>query len=189
MDLAILLWIQQTFACPFMDAAMPLITTCGTHGYLWVTVGIVLLFPRKTRRFGITLLVTMGLIWLLCEFGLKPAVARPRPFIVYDFQLIISPPSGYSFPSGHTLTAFCAATVLAFAPIPKGCKIGAWAMAILIAFSRLYLFVHFPSDVAAGIVIGVLAGLIGVWVSKHLAARWQAHHETGDSPNDKVSVE
>ena len=85
-------------------------------------------------------------------------------------MLLIAPPSGYSLPSGHTLTAFIAATVLTRAPIARGWKVAAWVAAIAIAFSRLYLFVHFPTDVLAGAVIGVLAGLLGVYISNRVAS-------------------
>ena len=117
------------------------------------------------------LLVTLGITWVICEFGVKELLARPRPFVVDPgYVLLIAPPSGYSLPSGHTLTAFIAATVLTRAPIARGLKVAAWVAAIAIAFSRLYLFVHFPTDVLAGAVIGVLAGLLGVYISNRVAS-------------------
>lgn len=171
MDFAILYGIQDAIGCPFLDAAMPVITTFGTHGYLWIAVGIILLIPARTRRWGLTLLLTMGITWLIFEFGVKELVARPRPFVQDpSYQLLISPPRGFSMPSGHTLTAFIAATVLACAPVARGWKAAAWVMAVLIASSRLYLFVHFPTDVAAGALLGVIAGLVGVWISNAIAA-------------------
>lgn len=171
MDLAILYGIQQVIGCPFLDALMPVITACGDHGLIWIVVGIVLLIIPKTRRWGVTLLVTLGITWVICEFGVKELLARPRPFVVDpSYVLLIAPPSGCSLPSGHTLTAFIAATVLTRAPIARGWKVAAWVAAIAIAFSRLYLFVHFPTDVLAGAVIGVLAGLLGVYISNRVAS-------------------
>ena len=118
MDLAILYGIQQVIGCPFLDALMPVITACGDHGLIWIVVGIVLLIIPKTRRWGVTLLVTLGITWVICEFGVKELLTRPRPFVVDpSYVLLIAPPSGYSLPSGHTLTAFIAATVLTRAPI------------------------------------------------------------------------
>ena len=109
MDLAILYGIQQVIGCPFLDALMPVITACGDHGLIWIVVGIVLLIIPKTRRWGVTLLVTLGITWVICEFGVKELLARPRPFVVDpSYVLLIAPPSGYSLPSGHTLTAFIA---------------------------------------------------------------------------------
>ena len=171
MDFAILYGIQNTLACPPLDALMAFVTACGDHGLLWIVVGIILLISRKTRRWGITLLVTLGITWLICEYGVKALVARPRPFVLDPgYALIIAPPSGFSFPSGHTLASFLAATVIAFSPVARGWKIAAWVMAVLIAFSRLYLFVHFPTDVLAGAIIGVLAALIGVAISNRIAS-------------------
>lgn len=169
MDFAILRGIQDTIACPPLDAIMAFITTCGDHGLIWIIAGILLLFSPKTRRWGITLLVTLGITWLICEFGVKELLARPRPFVVDPSHgLVIEAPSGYSLPSGHALASFLSATVIAFAPIPRGWKAGAWIMAILIAFSRLYLYVHFPTDVLAGALIGTLAALAGVWASNRI---------------------
>ena len=82
MDLAILYGIQQVIGCPFLDALMPVITACGDHGLIWIVVGIVLLIIPKTRRWGVTLLVTLGITWVICEFGVKELLARPRPFVV-----------------------------------------------------------------------------------------------------------
>lgn len=170
MDFAILHWIHDTLACPVLDALMVLVTTLGDHGAIWIVVGIILLIPARTRRWGVTLLVTMGLTWLICELGVKNIICRERPFMVDpSIGLLISAPSGFSMPSGHTLTSFCAATVLSRAPVARGFKIAGWVMAALIAFSRLYLFVHFPTDVLVGIAIGIAAGLLGSWVSNVIA--------------------
>lgn len=170
MDFAILYGIQNTIACPPLNVIMAFITTCGDHGLIWIVIGIILLVPRKTRQWGVTLLVTLGVTWIICEFGVKEIVARPRPFMLDPgYELIIAPPSGFSFPSGHTLASFLAATVLTRAPIARGWKAATWVMAVLIAFSRLYLFVHFPTDVLAGAIIGVLAGLLGVYISNRVA--------------------
>lgn len=171
MDFAILYGIQNTLACPPLDALMAFVTTCGDHGLIWIVVGIVLLISRKTRRWGITLLVTLGITWLICEYGVKVLVARPRPFMLDpSHTLLIAPPGGFSFPSGHALASFLAATIIAFSPVARGWKAAAWIMAALIAFSRLYLFVHFPTDVLAGAIIGVIAALIGVYISNRIAS-------------------
>lgn len=171
MDFAILYGIQNTIGNPVLDVIMAFVTTCGDHGLIWIIAGILLLIFPKTRRWGITLLVTLGITWLICEFGIKELIARPRPFVLDpSHTLLIAPPSGFSFPSGHTLASFLAATVITRAPIARGWKIAAWVMAALIAFSRLYLFVHFPTDVLAGAIIGVIAALIGVYISNRIAS-------------------
>lgn len=171
MDFAILYGIQDLLSCPLLDALMPVVTACGDHGLIWIIAGILLLIFPKTRRWGITLLVTLAVTWAICEFGVKNLVARPRPFIVdSSYMLLIAAPASFSFPSGHTLSSFLAATVITRAPVARGWKIVAWVMAVAIAFSRLYLFVHFPTDVLAGAIIGTLAGLLGVYISNRIAS-------------------
>lgn len=166
MDFAILYGIQDLLSCPLLDALMPVVTACGDHGLIWIIAGILLLIFPKTRRWGITMLVTLAVTWAICEFGVKNLVARPRPFMIdSSYALLIAAPASFSFPSGHTLSSFLAATVITRAPIARGWKIAAWIMAVAIAFSRLYLFVHFPTDVLAGAIIGILAGLLGTYIS------------------------
>lgn len=96
---------------------------------------------------------------LLCNVTLKPLVARLRPFEIADTmrQLLIDPPSDFSFPSGHTTSSFAAATALAAARARGG--LAAMILAAVIAFSRLYLYVHYPTDVIAGALIGAFSGL------------------------------
>lgn len=171
MDFAILYGIQDLLGCPFLDAFMPVVTACGDHGLIWIIAGILLLIFPKTRRWSVTLLVTLAVTWAICEFGVKNLVARPRPFIVdSSYMLLIAAPASFSFPSGHALSSFLAATVITRAPVARGWKIAAWVMAVAIAFSRLYLFVHFPTDVLAGAIIGTLAGLLGVYISNRIAS-------------------
>lgn len=170
MDFAILYGIQDLLGCPFLDALMPVVTACGDHGLIWIIAGILLLIFPKTRRWGVTLLVTLAITWAICEFGVKNLVARPRPFIVdSSYMLLIAAPASFSFPSGHALSSFLAATVITRAPSPV-VEGATWVMAVAIAFSRLYLFVHFPTDVLAGAIIGTLAGLLGVYVSNRIAS-------------------
>lgn len=161
MDLAILYGIQDAFGSPFMDAVMPFITMLGEHGFVWIALAAVLLISKKTRGWGIAMLVALAIVYVLGMWVVKPIVARPRPFMaVSGYPLLIDAPSGYSFPSGHASSSFAAAVVFCFIPaIKKRWKIAAVVLAVLIAFSRLYLFVHYPSDVAAGIALGIVGGL------------------------------
>lgn len=134
----------------------------GEHGLVWVTIAVLMLFSKRLRKWGVALIVTMLVSWLLGEHVVKVLVARPRPFYVDPtLALIVDPPSGYSMPSGHTLVAFCAATLLLFSPLGKGGKASAFAVAVLIAFSRLYLCVHNPTDVIAGALFGAAFGVLG----------------------------
>lgn len=166
MDLAILQSIQQQIGHPVLDAVMIFVTTLGQAGAVWIVVGVAMLCSSKWRFWGITLLVALAAVGLLNEVALKYIVARPRPFVDNPaIDLIVSAPSGYSFPSGHTGTSFAAVVVLAFSPLRKEWKLAALVLAAAIAFSRLYLQVHYPTDVMAGMVLGIIYGLVVVKIA------------------------
>lgn len=161
LDFSILYRIQDVLRCSVLDFLMPKITFLGNVGFIWLlSSGILLLLP-KYRRTGILLLAGLAVGVLVGNVVMKNLFARPRPcWIDTAIQMLVSVPKDYSFPSGHTLSSVIAATILtvadrrfAFAAIP---------LAVLIAFSRLYLFVHFPTDVLASIVLGIAVGLF-VW--------------------------
>ncbi len=167
-DWAVLDWIQDIFRCSFLDAVFPKLTLLGNIGIIWIIAGLVLVCHKKYRARG--LMVWCGLLMglLIGNIIIKNAVARPRPFhLDPSIRLLIKTPSEYSFPSGHTLSSFIAATVLS----RSGNKIivaCAWVMAALIAFSRLYLQVHFPTDVLFGIVLGVAIGTLTCFVGERV---------------------
>ena len=156
-DWGILHWIQNTIACPYLDAVVPKLTMLGNAGIIWILAGLALLCSKKYRRQGA--LVLMGLLagLLVGNIVLKNLVARPRPcWRDPSVRLLIASPTDYSFPSGHTLSSTIAATILTktdrrfgYAAIP---------LAVLIALSRLYLYVHFPSDVLIAALLGLLIG-------------------------------
>jgi len=170
-DLPILDWIQATMKSDFMDFIMPLITVLGDAGIFWMLCGVAMVLTKKYRRagFGVAIAMSMGL--LICNVILKPAVGRIRP---YDLQesmgvmipLLIEKQHDFSFPSGHTIASFEAATVILLAD--KRLGIPAMILAILIAFSRLYLYVHYPTDVITSVFLGTLFGIIGYVISKNV---------------------
>ena len=168
-DLPILDWIQAHLQSGFMDVAMPLITLLSEDGIFWMILAtILLLFPRQRRTgLGMWLALAMGLV--ICNMILKPLVGRMRP---YDFQelyngvtikLLIDGLSDNSFPSGHTIAAFEACVALLCGNKKLG--VPAVIMAFLVAFSRLYLYVHYPTDVIASIVLGSILAVIGYWLA------------------------
>lgn len=166
MELAILDFIQSTFRCGFLDHLMPFITYLGDGGKIWIACTILLLLIPRTRKVGLTMALALVLDLVCCNLFLKPLVARTRPFDVNTaVQLLIERPSDYSFPSGHTASSFAAAAALYFSR--KKLWIPAVILAGLIAFSRLYLYVHYPTDVLAGAVIGILMG----WIASMLVHR------------------
>jgi undecaprenyl-diphosphatase len=167
-DLPILEWIAAYLWCPFLDAVMPVITLLGDAGIFWIAIAVVLLFFPKTRKIGLGMGAALIMGLLLCNLTLKPLIARIRP---YDYQLqyfgtniklLIEAQHDFSFPSGHTIASFEAATVIMLNHKKAG--IAALILASLIAFSRLYLYVHYPTDVIASVILGTALGFIGNWL-------------------------
>ncbi len=166
LELNILDWIQ-TLHTSAGDSLMVFITNLGNSGFIWILLDILLLIFPKTRRVGAAMAFALILELILCNGVLKPLVGRTRPFdINTDVALLISPPADFSFPSGHTASGFAAASALCFAK--SRLRFPALILAALIAFSRLYLYVHFPSDVLAGILLGVLTGAAGTLLGRRL---------------------
>lgn len=157
LDWGILHWIQTYLVCPALDAIMPRLTLLGDIGFIWILTGVVLLCTKKHRRTGILLLLGLLCGALAGNVVLKNLVARPRPcWLDESVQLLIATPKDFSFPSGHTLSSTIGATILTRADRRFG--YAAIPLAVLLAFSRLYLYVHFPSDVFAGAVLGLVIG-------------------------------
>jgi len=156
-DNALLDFIQTNMRIGFLDIVMPYITSLGNGGFVWIVIGLVLVCLKKYRMIGFAVLFALVLCLLIGNLGLKPLIARLRPSDIYpDIALLIPRPHDYSFPSGHTMSSFAVATVLFLSF--KRIGIFALLLAALIAFSRLYLYVHYPTDILGGIVIGVGIG-------------------------------
>lgn len=169
-DLPILDWIAEHLHCGFLDKVMPLITLLGDAGIFWIAIAVVLLFFSKTRKMGLSMGAALLLGVVICNIIMKPAFARIRP---YDYQLehfgktiqlLVSTPHDFSFPSGHTIASFEAATSICIHNKKWG--VAALVLACLIAFSRLYLYVHYPTDVLASVVLGIGFAFLGSWMVK-----------------------
>lgn len=152
-EYGILDWIQ-TLHTPVLDRIMVFITSLGDGGMLWILSGSALLCFRKYRRAGIMMLLTLAAGHLLGTVFLKEVIGRERPFYSRPDILLLIQEGGYSFPSGHTISSFAAAGALFFRHKKAG--IPAIFLAFLIGFSRMYLYVHFPTDVLAGMFLGIL---------------------------------
>lgn len=147
----------QNFRTPLLDKIMPLITSLGNVGAVWIFLALILLISKKYRKIGITLSAALILCFVIGNLGLKPWIGRIRPFDANHFtELLIKTPKDFSFPSGHTLASFTSVTVLI--SFNKKFGFSALILGTLIAFSRLYLYVHYPTDVLAGIVFGIILG-------------------------------
>ena len=177
-DHSVLKAVNSTMRSGFFDSIMPYITKLGDDGIFWIALALILLIPKKSRRTGAAMGVAM-LIGLIIGNGLlKNIIARPRPFDISDTvvprnSLLIDPPTDYSFPSGHTLASFEAATALYKDHTLYG--FAAFVLALLIAFSRIYLQVHYPSDVLGGAILGFLFGLLGSTIVRAFCDKWAEH--------------
>lgn len=170
MELAILQFIQENLRTPLGDRIVPLITSLGDGGLLWILLAAVLLLYPKTRWVGAAVALSLVLEATACNLILKPLVARPRPFDLVEIQLLISRPGDFSFPSGHTGASFAAIGGLYWAR--SQLWIPAAVVGTLIALSRLYLHVHFPTDVGVGIVLGLFCGWAANRILKLARDRW-----------------
>lgn len=159
-ELAVLDWLQAHLRCDFLDAVMPWISRICDHGEIWILLAAVLLLLWKHRWTGMSLSFALILDLICCNIVLKPLVGRVRPFLVNTaVELLTAPPADASFPSGHTAASFAAVFALRASGSPL------WKPALVlaagIAFSRLYLYVHWPTDVLGGILVGAAAGWAG----------------------------
>lgn len=165
MELQILDWIQS-IRTPFGDMVMPVITALGDAGIVWLLLAAVLLLLPRTRKSGMIVLAALCVDVILCNGILKNLVGRVRPCDVNtSIQLLIARPDDFSFPSGHTAASFAAVSALYFAGEKRLWK-PALVLAVLIAFSRLYLYVHYPTDILGGIAVGAASGYVGYRVIK-----------------------
>lgn len=161
MDFSILYAIQN-LRCDLLDRFVLVVTNMtGSYGQIWLILAVLLLFFKRTRKCGITMVLSYVLVFLVGQFALKDLIARPRPCqIDQAVELLVKRPSSYSCPSTHSAWAFAAATSVFLHHKTGGILAG--IAALIIAFSRLYLFVHFPTDVLLGAVLGIFAGVIAV---------------------------
>lgn len=154
-ELTILEFIHGLIACKWLDIFFKSFTALGNGGAIWIIITLILLVFPKTRKCGLTMAISLILCLIFGNLLLKPLVARTRPFDVKTaLEIIISKPTDFSFPSGHTFSSFASAFTI-FKNYRK-CGIAAIIFASLMAFSRLYLCVHYPTDVLAGIVMGII---------------------------------
>lgn len=151
----------QNLRTPIGDVVVPLITRLGDAGIIWIILTVLLLIIPKTRKTGVIMMAALLADVLLCNVFIKNLVARTRPFDVNTaVQLLVAKPRDYSFPSGHTAASFASVTALYLAGEKKMWK-AALVLAVLIALSRLYLYVHYPTDVLGGVLAGAISGYLG----------------------------
>lgn len=165
--------IQQYLANDFLNLLIPRVSSLGDAGLIWIVLSVLLLLFPKTRKAGLASGIALLFMLVTGNMILKPLVARLRPFAVNTaVELLIPPPTDFSFLSGHTYASFASASAI----FRNSRRIGipALILASLIAFSRLYLYVHYPTDVLFGILLGILAGWIGNRLSERLLRQRRA---------------
>ena len=163
----------QTIHTPLLDRFMVAITKLGDAGIVWIILTVILLLIPKTRKSGVYMAVALIADLIICNVILKPIVARIRPYSINQtVQLLVTPLKDYSFPSGHTAASFASVSALYFAG-RKRMAAGALIVSVLIAFSRMYLYVHYPTDVLGGMIVGCAAGYFGNRLAAHLIRSWR----------------
>ena len=173
-DKAIFQWVEKVFDYSISSVITPVLvflTNLGDSGILWIALGLILLIFRKTRKAGITVLCALVVMMVCNNFVLKNLFARTRPFNLdvwrdwFVYPELVKRPSSYSFPSGHSSSGFAAATALCVSKKARFIVPG-FLLASLIAFSRIYVHVHYPTDVIFGALFGALYGLIAILLCK-----------------------
>ena len=163
LDGEILLQIQQHLRTDMLTPFMKIVTFLGNGGWFWILCAVVLLAVPKTRKTGYAAVLSLIFGVIVTNLLLKNIVARPRPFAEIEALIpLIAKPTDFSFPSGHTTASFAVALVM-LRMLPKKIGIPAVVLAALVAFSRLYLGVHYPTDVLVGFVVALVGSSLAVW--------------------------
>ena len=175
LDGEILLQIQQHLRTDMLTPFMKSVTFLGNGGWFWILCAVVLLAIPKTRKTGYAAVLSLIFGVIVTNLLLKNIVARPRPFAEIEALIpLIAKPTDFSFPSGHTTASFAVALVM-LRMLPKKIGIPAVVLAALVAFSRLYLGVHYPTDVLAGFVIALVGSTLSVWIVRTKPEDKQVH--------------
>lgn len=175
-DSAILLWIQDVIRNPILNPIFIAITHLGDAGVFWIALSLVLCFFKKTRKAGIFGLCALLMSVLINNVCLKNMIGRIRPYeIIAGLECLVKHAKDYSFPSGHTGASFAAASVF-IKELPKKFSIPALVVAILISFSRLYIGIHYPTDVIAAAIIGTAIGFLVCLIGNLVINKWKEKH-------------
>lgn len=183
-EINILMALQELHT-PVLDFIFTHITMLGDEGIFWIAVGIILLCTKKYRKQGLLLLLCLLGSFLVGNVFLKNLVQRERPCWMYpEVELLVKNPKDFSFPSAHSMVGFAGATAMWHMDRKVG--IAAYILAALIAFSRLYLFVHWPTDVLVGILIGVLVGNLVFYLAGRKEKGSGNREQEGDAGYENV---
>lgn len=188
-QLHILDYIQDNFRHVFLDVIIPPLSFLGELGWFWLVLALAFCFNKKWRRQGVRMLFAAAFCGIGCNLFLKPLVARPRPFALrpQSYPGLVDFPSEFSFPSGHSTVSFSAACSLFDASL-SFIYYASLVLALLIALTRLYLYVHYPTD----IIIGAAMGFLNAWIADKLIImleRRSKHFASFINGSEEASVE
>ena len=185
LDGDILLWIQENMRTDLMTTIMRGITRLGDNGCLWIVLAVVLLVIGKTRRVGAASALSLLLTFMVVNLGIKNIVERVRPYeVIEGLTRLVHAEESFSFPSGHSAHAFAGGVVI-FLMLPRKVGIPVLVLSFLIAISRMYVGVHYPTDVLAGIVIGSLLAYISVRVVNFVMEKWERRNKRIQAEEDR----
>lgn len=171
LDGQILLWIQEYVRQDWMNGFWTAITRLGDGGWFWIALSLVLLCFKRTRKAGAAGLLALALGALITNVALKNLVARIRPYeVVNGLVCLIEKQKDFSFPSGHTCASFAAAAAY-YKILPKRYGVSALVLAALIAFSRLYVGVHYPTDILGGLAVGLFAAWVALKLAEYIGKK------------------
>lgn len=167
-EIDILNWLYNTLGCSAMDCVSLVFEYVFKYDILWIVIGLIMIYTRKYRMFGLVLIAAIILEFCMVA-SLKLIVERPRPFEEYAVNALVTSFSSYSFPSGHTASLFCAATVVSV--FRRSAAPSMFALAFIVGLTRMYMYAHYPTDVLAGAVVGVLCALFAIFVLLRMEPR------------------
>lgn len=169
LEIHVLDFIRNNLSNPIFDTVMPFISSLCNHGEVWIVLSLVLLIFKQTRRSGVVMAFALIFGLVIGNLTLKPLIHRIRPYDFADAYIIVDRLSDFSFPSGHTLASFEGAAALMYTK--SKLRIPALCLAFVIAFSRLYLYVHYPTDIIASIILGTLFAYLSLKLTDYLYNR------------------
>lgn len=169
-EVKFLFFLQDYVRTPVLTYILKFFTALGNAGMISILACLIMLAIKKSRQPGITASISLIINTLAVNVILKPLVARVRPYDAFQsLTILVNPESDYSFPSGHSAAVFSVAFVM-FLCMPKKYGVPAMIISSVIAFSRLYVGVHYPSDVIAGILIGCASAVIAKYLCRKIPA-------------------
>ncbi|MBA1335038.1 MAG: hypothetical protein HPY66_0660 [Firmicutes bacterium] len=161
LDMKIVEYVYRHLQNPLFDRVMPFVSRLGNGGLIWIGIAAVFLMSKKYRKTGIMVICSMLVGAVIGEVMLKNIIQRARPFVEMPYyNLLIDTPKSFSFPSGHTTSSFAVLGTVVRTVDNRLCRGAVALLAFSIAFSRLYLLVHYPTDILGGIALGLMSSYI-----------------------------